>query len=69
MIHYTTHAVTVTCPGLCGGKCGGEEVAVWTSPKAKTVRFAPCTALVAQGWYGHQLAVVKADAARYGVIL
>ena len=63
----STTSQRVTCPGLCGGKCGGELVEVMTSAKAKTVRFAACSSLLAQGWKGHQMAALKgADAARYG---
>ena len=69
MIRFTIIRQTVPCPGLCGGKCGGELVAAVASSKAKTVRFAACSALIAQGWRGHQLAAVRADAGRYGVIL
>lgn len=65
---------TTPCAGhCCGGKCGGELVAVLTSPAAKTVRFAPCSVLLGQGWIGpHQVAVAKTDTrglARWGVAL
>ena len=69
MTTTTTHTQQVTCPGMCGATSCGELVEVMTSPKAKTVRFAACTKLLAQGWKGHQMAIVKADAARYGVMV
>ena len=73
MFRFTSSTPTqVACIGdSCGGKCGGELVAVLTSAKAKTVRVAPCSVLIGQGWtLGHQTAVGKEDLAglaRYGL--
>lgn len=63
----TTADVTlVTCPGTICGKgaaCGDRvEARGFNSPRAKTVRVAPCTTLLAQGWTGIQLAEFKARA-------
>jgi hypothetical protein len=63
----TTSAVLVPCPGICGDKCGGEMVAArgFFSPRAKTVRVDACSALLTQGWKGHQMAYTKAEFAKY----
>jgi hypothetical protein len=66
---------TVTrCAGdCCGSRCDGELVEVFASAKAKTVRVAPCSVLIDQGWVGrHQVAFAKEDArslARWGLPL
>lgn len=67
--HMTT--TSVSCPQLVCAGCGGQQVEVLTSAKAKTVRLAACAPLLAQGWTGHQLAVAKTDReglARIGVV-
>lgn len=60
----TTHHVPalVTCTGMCGDKCGMEQVPALLGGLAthrsgerkgqreRTVRVYPCTALQAQGW-------------------
>ena len=67
MTNTTTQTYSTSCPGGCGGRCNGElvEVKGLGSKTAKTVRFAPCSYLLKQGWTGPQLAVFQADAARY----
>ena len=66
MSQTATPSQTVGCPGHEFGCCaqpqGHEQVEVLTSARAKTVRLAPCSALLAQGWRGHQLAFAKGDA-------
>lgn len=62
----TTQATMVTCPGLCGGKCGGEQVAAHglTDFNATTVSVEACSALLTQGWEGPQEVLFKSQADR-----
>lgn len=55
----------VRCPGMCGGRCGGEAVtADFGTFRATTVRVAPCSYLLAQGWVGPQQVLRKSEADR-----
>jgi hypothetical protein len=59
----TTIKRTIACPQeCCAGQCAGESV-VWTFGSQVTV--APCSALLAQGWTGIQLALRHEQADRY----
>jgi hypothetical protein len=67
MVTTAARKVTmVTCPGLCGGKCGGEQVAAFglAEFEAMTVEVSACSALLAQGWEGPQEVLYKSQADR-----
>jgi hypothetical protein len=68
MLTTTTarEATMVTCPGLCGGKCGAEQVAAFglIEFEATTVEVSACSALLAQGWEGPQEVLRKSQADR-----
>lgn len=61
--NVTTVTREAACPQeCCAGMCGGEKV-TWTFTSQVTVE--PCSALLAQGWVGIQLALRHEQADRY----